>query len=232
MVAQSNTVERLRQMETDVQTIRTIASDIILIAVGLLAATLIVIVPTWKRFVRYWNETPKEIWNRSIRLALALSSVPFLYALSGLVSVWLFAGTCVYSWKNLFVILFLLAGALVLPFIVPRLIRDVREDVAWVWAKLRRVEAPARSIQPDISKEFGSIAALMCFQFTVFCLLLVLLGTVVMAVDIDFDGGHIQDNFNSIRVLIVSVPFAFTMGIGSLATSYVAELKQSRGQSK
>ena len=72
----------------------------------------------------------------------------------------------------------------------------------------------------------------MCFQFTVFCLLLVLLGTVVMAVDIDFDGGHIQDNFNSIRVLIVSAPFAFTIGIGSLATSYVAELKQSRGQSK
>ena len=130
MVAQMNTVERSRQIETDVQTIRTIASDIILIAVGLLAATLIVIFPTWKRFVRYWNETPKEIWNRSIKLALALSSVPFLYALSGLVSVWLFAGTWVYSWKNLFVILLLLAGALVLPFIGPRLIRDVREDVA------------------------------------------------------------------------------------------------------
>ena len=55
-------------MELDEATIRTIASDIVLIAIGILAATLIVVVPAWKRFLIYWEQTPKEVWNTGVKL--------------------------------------------------------------------------------------------------------------------------------------------------------------------
>ena len=215
-------------MEIDAQTIRTIASDIVLIAIGLLAATLIVIVPTWKRFVTYWEHTPKETWNMALRATLLIIAMPFLHAVSGLVASWLFPSNWLIAWENLFVLLILLVFALVLPFIVPVMVRNLREDIEWVWAKFRRTEVPVRTAPPDIAKELGVIAALICFQFTILVLLLILLVTIKVAVNADFGGQYTQDNFNSIRVLIISAPLTFASGIGCLAASYGAELRQSK----
>ena len=215
-------------MEIDALTIRTIASDVVLIAIGLLAATLIVIVPTWKRFVIFWEHTPKEVWNTALLATLMIIAMPFLYATSGLVATWLFPSNWLKVWDNLFILFILLALALALPFMVPAMLRNLGEDIRWMYAKLRRTEVPAKITSPDIAKEFGTVAALICFQSTILFLLLILLVTIKVAVNVDLDSQYTQNNFNSIRVLIISAPLMFSCGIGCLAASYGAELKQSK----
>ena len=73
----------------DPQAVRTIASDIVLISIGLLAATLIVMSPTWKRFRTYWEQTSSEgrkVISRGILLVLGII---FLLLLPIFIALWI-----------------------------------------------------------------------------------------------------------------------------------------------
>ena len=160
-------------------------------------------------------------------MAFALIAIPCLLVISGLVSVWLAPGNWRAAWASVSLISLYLALALILPFAVPTIIRNAREDVLRAWAKFRRAEVPQINTQPDITVEFGVITALTCFVFTIMGLLLIMLFTIGIAVNVDIEDKNIQNNFDSIRVLIMSMTVFFGFGLSGLATSYAAELKKS-----
>lgn len=107
---------------------QTIAADMTLVVVTLLAATLIVIVPTWKRFETYWKETPIESWRR-IGIASAMCvGLSVLLIVGGYISLLISPDTWYYHMPDVVFLILLVLTIPVYLFILPR----------WMWRELRR----------------------------------------------------------------------------------------------
>ena len=57
---------------------QTVAANMTLIVVTLLAATLIVVVPTWKRFLFFLEHTPAESRRTALQFSAVLIGLPVL----------------------------------------------------------------------------------------------------------------------------------------------------------
>ena len=106
---------------------QTIAANMTLIVVAILAATLIVVVPTWKRFLAYWSHTPPKPWRKIMSGSGFLMVPPMLFVAAGIVSLWISTDTWYYEFRYVLILMIL---ALLLPiyfYLIPRwLLRELR----------------------------------------------------------------------------------------------------------
>ena len=195
--------------------VQTIASNIILISIGLLASTLVMVGPTWKRFQGYWECSTKESRGRILKASIVPVAIPLVVAASGAISIALFPSIWAYVWP--YIIIFL-AFALLLPAIVYMALDG--------WKRFTRQSSTPAKVQADIYKEFGATSALMCFVLTILFVLLAFTGAIDLAVGVQIGGLNYEDNFNAARALTIVAPFTLTCGLAWLGFSYVVELGQ------
>ena len=230
-----------------------------LIVVALLAATLIVMVPTWKRFLDYWSYSPPKPWRDIMSASGTLMLLPVLLVMAGIVSLWISTDTWYYEFRYILIFMML---ALTLPiyfYVFPRwLCRQVRHTNAiskrahklgraaplssvgtWVlllsrrsWRGLRRRRGARTRHQPDLAKETGTLAALGCFIETIVLCLSITMAAVPVAIGVDLGGQLQEENFEFARAMIVVMPNVFACGLGCLGLSYFAELEQGLPSSK
>ena len=169
---------------------QTIAANMTLIVVTILAATLIVMVPTWKRFLDYWNQTPPKPWRRIMLGSGFLVAPPMLLLLAGLISLWISTDTWHYEFRYVVILIILALSLPVYFYLIPRwLLRElsyIRSVSARAsgsgrappfgsvgiyffvlfrrsWRGLRHPGGAKNRNTPNLSKEIGVLAALACF---------------------------------------------------------------------
>ena len=106
---------------------QTVATNMTLVVVTLLAATLIVVVPTWKRSLVFLEHTPAESRRAVLQFSALLIGPPVLITLAGYISLLISAETWFHYLPD---VLILMMFALILPvfsFLIPRwMFRELR----------------------------------------------------------------------------------------------------------
>ena len=241
---------------------QTIATDMTLVVVALLATTLIAVVPTWKRFEAYWNETPIESWRRIITASAICVGLSVLLIVAGYISLLISVDRWFYVLPD---VVLLIALVLTIPFyfyVIPRwILRELRRAYSIV-ERARRIGATSTSghwiatapnyfyaiarrswrglrhfkkrgkSQPDISKEVGTVSALGCFVITIFLTLFIAMASIPIAVGVNIGGQPQQDDFEFSRAMIVAMPYTLASGLVWLGFSYFQELRQGKPVSK
>ena len=241
-----------------VHSAQTIAANMTLIVVALLAVTLIVIVPTWKRFLAYWNETPPKPWRRIFLGSILLVGWPVLFLFAALISLWISTDTWYLEFRYVLILMLLALSLPIYFYIIPRwLFRELSRtknisarlhNVGHVlslgfggiyfsvlfrrlWRGLRHPKSSSRR-RPDISKEIGTLAALACFLETIVLTLAITMAAVPIAIGVDIGGQPQEENFEFARAMIIVMPITLACGLGCLALSYFEEFRQRVAASK
>ena len=241
---------------------QTIATDMTLVVVALLATTLIVVVPTWKRFETYWKETPIESWRRIIIASAICVGLSVLLIVAGYVSLLISVDTWYYAMPDVVLLIALVLTIPVYFYVLPRwLLRELLRTHSIV-VRARRIGAnstPGRwtatvpnyfyviarrswrglrhfkksgKSQPDISKEVGTVSALGCFVITIYLTLFIAMASIPIAVGVNIEGQPQQDDFEYSRAMIVAMPYTLASGLMWLGFSYYQELRQGKPVSK
>ena len=238
---------------------QTIAANMTLIVVAILAATLIVMVPTWRRFLDYWSQSPPKPWRRIMSGSGLLMLPSVLLIAAGIVSVWISVDTWYYEFRYVLILMMLALALPIYFYVIPRwLLREFRYTKTmskrahsfgcvtplgsvgtFIFVLFRRSRrglgrrggAKMRR-QPDLSKEIGTLAALGCFAETIFLCLLITMAAIPVATGVDLGGQPQEENFEFARAMIVVMPSIFACGLGCLALSYFGELGQRLPGSK
>ena len=93
-----------------------IATSMTLLVVSILATTLVVMVPTWKRFAIYYKTTSDESWRTITNLSILFVFFPGMVLLATFVSLWVSND----QWYDVFrEIYFLMFVMVVLAFLLP-----------------------------------------------------------------------------------------------------------------
>ena len=230
-----------------------------LIVVAILAATLIVLVPTWKRFLGYWNQEPPKPWRRIMLGSGFLVAPPMLLLLAGLISLWISTDTWHYEFRYVVILIILALSLPVYFYIIPRwLLRElsyvrsvsVRASgfasaqpfgsvgiyffvlLRRSWRGLRHQRGAKNRNTLDLSEETGVLAALACFLETIFLSLLIVMAAVPIAIGVDLGGQPPEENFEFARAMMIVMPTVFACGLGCLGFSYFAELERGVPNSK
>ena len=201
----------------DEQAIQTIASNMTLATVSLLATTLIVLVPTWKRFQDSWNQTPPESRRAIVTGSAIPIALPLVLLLGAFISVTVFPRTWYLELPS---VVLLVLIALTIPFYayaIPRLI----------WSTLKGTNSVPKTIYPDVSKEIAVTSALACFLIAIITSLIIVLLATPLAIDVQLGGNPQQDNYEAARALTVVMPLTLACGLGWLGMSYGVEFFQS-----
>ena len=119
---------RYAEPEMNEHSAQTIATDMTLVVVALLATTLIVVVPTWKRFKTYWKDTPIESWRRTIIASGICVGLSVLLIVGGCVSLLISVDTWYYEMPDVVLLIALVLTIPVYFYVIPR----------WMWRELRR----------------------------------------------------------------------------------------------
>ena len=238
---------------------QTIAADMTLIVVAILAATLIVIVPTWKRFIGYWNDKSPRPWRRIMLGSSFLAAPPVLLILAGLVSLWISTDTWHYKFRYVVILMILGLSLPVYFYVIPRWF--FREMIyTWAisakayrfgsalpfgsvriyifvlfrrsWRGLRRRGGSKNRNAPNLSKEIGALAALACFVETILLTLVIAMAAIPIAIGVDLGGQPPEENFEFARAMMIVMPTVFVCGLGCLGFSYFAELERGVPSSK
>ena len=226
-----------------------------LIVVTLLAATLIVVVPTWKRFLTFLENTPSESRRAILQFSALLIVPPVLAVLAAYFSLLVSSEYWFQYLPDVFVLMVL---ALMLPvflFLIPRwLLREFRFTTLMsmrarrigltsplgrflialfllllgrrVWRGIRRNRTTRNRKQKDPSKEAGAIGALGCFVLTIVLGLFVAMAAIKVAVGVNIGGDSQQEDFEFARAMIISMLTTFAYGLACLGISYYAELQE------
>ena len=230
-----------------------------LIVVAILATTLIVVVPTWKRFQGYWNHTPTKSW-RSIMLGSSfLVGAPVLLFFAALISVWIATDTWYYEFRYVLLLMLLALSLPIYFYIIPRwILRELSHTATTLrrahrigrtstlgfgityvyilfrrsWRALRHPGGVRSKGRPNLTKEIGTVSALGCFIQTIVLNLLVTMAAIPIAIGVDLGGQPQQENFEFARAMMVVMPTTFACGLGCLALSYFEELRQGVPGSK
>ena len=241
---------------------QTIATDMTLVVVALLAATLIVMVPTWKRFEAYWKETPIESWRRVIIASGFCVGLSVLNIVAGYVSLLISLDTWYYHLPDVFLLIVLVLTIPVYFFVIPRWVlqelwraysiaarartngatstsgRWVAIMLIFFYTVVRRSWSGLRHFkwrrksQPNISKEVGTVSALGCFVITISLTLFIAMASIPIAVGVNIGGQPQQDDFEYSRAMIVAMPYTLASGLVWLGFSFFEELRQSKPVSK
>ena len=237
----------------NIHSAQTIAANITLIVVAMLAATLIVLVPTWKRFLVYWNQRSRKPWRSIMLYSGFLVALPMLLFLAVLISLLISTDTWNYELSYVGPLMIL---ALLLPvcfYLIPRwVLRELSYNrtvsarvyrfgsfppfgsagVYFVillrrsWRGLTRRGTAKNKHGPDLSKEIGALAALACFLLTIFLNLLIVIAAIPIAIGVDLGGQPPEENFEFARAMMIVMPTVFACGLSCLGLSYFAELER------
>ena len=238
---------------------QTIAANMILIVVAILAATLIVMVPTWKRFLCYWNHRPPKPWRRIMLGSAFLVAPPVLLIFAGIISLWISTDTWHYEFRYVVILMTLALSLPVYFYVIPRwLFRQLSYTKTMSarayrvgsappfgsvgiyffvlfhrsWRGIRRRGGAKNRHSPDLSREIGALAALGCFVQTIVLTLLITMAAIPVAIGVDLGGQPPEENFEFARAMMIVMPIVFASGLGYLALSYFAELDKGVRGSK
>ena len=230
-----------------------------LIVVTILAATLIVMVPTWNRFLRYWNHVPPKPWRRIMLGSGFLVAPPLLLIFAGIISLWISTDTWHYEFRYVVILMILALSLPVYFYVIPRwFFRELSYTKTMSarahrlgsappfgsigiyffvlshrsWRGIRRRGGAKNRRGPDLSREIGALAALGCFVGTMFLALLITMAAIPIAIGVDLGGQPPEENFEFARAMMIVMPTVFASGLGCLGLSYFAELEQGMRGSK
>lgn len=242
-----------------VHSAQTIAANMTLIVVAILAATLIVLVPTWKRFRGYWDQEPKKPWRRIMLGSGLLVTPPMLLLLAGIISLWISTDNWQYEFRYVVILLILALSLPVYFYLIPRwmlrklsYIRSVSTRAsgfgsalpfgfvriyffilfrrAWRGLEFRGVTKSPNT--PDFSKEIGVLAALACFLETTLLSLLISMAAIPVAIGVNLGGQPPEENFEFARAMMIVMPTVFACGLSCLGFSYFTELEHQASVSR
>ena len=125
-----------------------IAANMTLIVVTILAATLIVMVPTLNRFLRYWNHVPPKPWRRIMLGSGFLVAPPLLLIFAGIISLWISTDTWHYEFRYVVILMILALSLPVNFYVIPR----------WFFRELSYTKTmSARAYRLGSAPPFGSV---------------------------------------------------------------------------
>ena len=210
-------------------------------------------VPTWKRFLAYWTQTPSKPWRRIMLGSGFLVAPPMLLLLAGLISLWISTDTWHYEFRYVAILIILALSLPVYFYLIPRwllrelaYIRAVSARASRLgnalpfgssgicifllfrrsWRGLRHPGGAKNRNTPNLSKEIGVLAALACFLETIFLSLLIVMAAIPIAIGVDLGGQPPVENFEFARAMMIVMPTIFACGLGCLGFSYFAELER------
>ena len=244
-----------------VHSTQTIAANMTLIVVALLAATLIVMVPTWRRFLDYWSHSPPKPWRKIMSGSGFLMLPPVLLIVAGIISLWISTDTWYYEFRYVLILMMLTLSLPIYFYVLPRwLLRELLYTKTMskrahksgcvapfglvgmcIFVLIRRsrcglgrrgVARTRTRRQPDFSKEIGTLAAMGCLAETILLSLAITMAAIPVAIGVDLGGQRQEENFEFARAMIVVMPSTFACGLGYLGLSYFAELGQGLPGSK
>lgn len=233
---------------------QTVAANMTLIVVTLLAATLIVVVPTWKRFLSFLEETPVEARRVSFRISAVFVGPPLVAILAGYFSLLISPDAWFHYVPDVFI---LMVFALTLPIILyvfPRwVVSELRSATSIsdrarrlgifsstrrlmvttfllilgrrLWHGVRRRKQPGKD-QMDPSKGAGAIGALGCFILTIVLGLFVAMAAIQVAIGVNIGGQSQREDFEFARAMIIAMPTTFAYGLACLGISYSVDLRR------
>ena len=205
------------------QSAQIIAANITLITVSLLATTLVVLFPTWRRFQGYWTEAAKESRLMTVKGSIVPVSLPLLAVTSGGISVLVSAETWYLTLPN---VGFLLMLALVVPVGVYGIYAFCRHQ--WF---TRKAEKETVEISEYASfKAIGVTSALCCFLMAVLISNFTVMAATPVAIGVAIGGFPQDDDFEFARAMLVSTPFTIFCGLLLLGFSYLVELCEQIGE--
>ena len=198
---------------------REVASDIILISIGLLAATLIMVGPTWSRFLTCRERTSSEGRRMMFRSILTALGLAIFVLAPTTIALWVNP----YGWFYELPYIYFILGIVVIIVFVPI---TVFLTLKWVLDKVRNRSVELRQKHPDFSKEIGVSSAITFFILTIFVLTLTMLSAIDVAIGISLDVGTQQENFEFARAMVRTIPAFFIGGLLFLGMSYIADIKK------
>ena len=199
---------------------QTLATNIILLAVALLAVDMIAIAPAWRRFSQFWASGPRDQKKQVIRWTEATLAIPVLFVISSFISLLIYEESWYYYMDTIF-LLVIVAFALVLPiviYVVPR----------WVRRKFRRTLTEDQPRPPIMLGEISNAAALGFFALAAMHTLIATMAAIQVAVGIAIGGQSLRDDFETARALIVSAPMFLFSGLSFLGFSYLEDLTPTK----
>ena len=240
---------------------QTVATNMTLMVVTLLAATLIVVVPAWKRFLNFLDHTPSESRRAILQFSAVLIGPPVLSALAAYFSLLVSSEFWFYYLPDVFVLMVLALSLPVFLFLIPRwLLRELRLTMLIsmrscriggtsllgrflitmflltlgrrVWRGIRHIKTARKGNQRDPSKEAGAVGALGCFVLTILLGLFVAMAAIKVAIGVNIGGQSQQEDFEFARAMIISMLTTFSYGLACLGISYYAELRERTPGSK
>lgn len=201
------------------QIMREVASDIVLISIGLLAATLIMVSPTWKRFLTCWEETSPE-GRRMIFRSFVTASIVGLFVLGPpMFALWISPEGWFYELPYIGFILSIVVILVLGPFALISALKII-------WDKLRNRPVSENPERPDFTKEIGVSSAITFFLLTLFVLTFTMLAAIDVAIAVNLGIGDQRDNFETARALVRTIPAFFIGGLLFLGMSYVVDIRK------
>ena len=205
--------------KVDPQTLREVASDIILISIGLLAATLIMVGPTWNRFLTCWEQTSSEGRRMIFKSFVTAFGLAIFVLAPTTIALWVNP----YGWFYELPYIYFILGIVVIIVLVPIAVFLV---LKWVLDRLRNRSKEKQQENPDFSKEIGVSSAITFFILTIFVLTFTMLSAIDIAIGISLDVGTQQENFEFARAMVSTIPAFFIGGLLFLGMSYIADIKK------
>ena len=240
---------------------QTVAANMTLIVVTLLAANLIIVVPTWKRFLDFLEHTPAESRRASFQVSAILIGPPVLATLAGYFSLLISSDAWFHYLPDVYILMMFALTLPIILYLLPRwMIRELRFamlmsirarrfGIASPFGRfvitifllilgrrlgrgIRRWKEPKSKNQVDPSKGAGTIGALGCFLLTIMLGLFVAITAIEVAIGVNIGGQSQREDFEFARAMIISLPVTFACGLGCLGMSYFAELQERLPGSK
>ena len=199
---------------------RTIASDIVLVAVAILVPTLMLIPSTWKSFLVFWYAASRDDWRAISIQTGVLTAPPLLFAASAWISLMINTEAWFHEVFYVWILLVLLICLIVYTFAATLVFK-------WLWGKMRREDSPERKATPSVLREVGITSALFSFVLAVSHLLFVMTISIEVAIGVSIGFKDPRDNFEYARAMIITGLAFFTFGVYYLAFSYFIELMNS-----
>ena len=200
----------------DEHTMRTIASDMMLIAIAILVPTLMLMPTTWKRFLTCLRELRRKDRGRAFKESLFYISIPGFFA--GII--WLSYTINPIAWFRELPYIAILSALLLNVLIWPLAIFST-----FRWKRNKSQGSETTNNRRDISKETAVISSLLSLALLAMpSLLLVMATSVSIAVGVTIESGYVRENFEFARASVIVGMLGFACGLMYLAISYLPDL--------
>ncbi len=193
-----------------------IATNITLVTVSLLATSLVVILPTWKRFRSFWMRASKESLKVVVDVCVVSVGLPAVFVASGMIALAMSPSEWHLEWPYVTVLVLL---ALTLPMVLYA-----------IWQRIRKKPRNQRAVKKHelnpLPLEIGTASALGSFLIVIVIALTIIIAAVPSAIEIDIGGDPKPEDFEYARAMILVMPVVLLNGLAWLGFGFVMELLQ------